>query len=348
MVSVLRQLQAEWNSLVPAAQAQGIRRVRMLNAPLEPIAYRREKLEWLRQQLGLASAQMQTSAPAVVAATTDFVDEYTFGVEIECYLPRSITRAVLAARITAAGVNCSETSYDHITRSHWRIVTDGSLGNYTQGIEVVSPILRGSDGFSQLEKVLRVMKTAGCKINRRCGFHVHVGVGATVAPNTIKALVRSYSTFEPVIDTFLAPSRRGSENSYCAPVRYPHSSMSAVTTVDQVVQAYGQTPGRLASRGMDRYRKLNLKPLSTYGTVEFRQHQGTVEIDRARNWTMLCLLMVRQAAREDAQQTIATSTANLDGLMSAIQAPADVRRFFRARQEYFASNVHREDRRRAA
>src|SRR6188768_2143198 len=105
MASVLRQLQAEWNALVPAAQARGIRRVKLLGqgdilrAPLETIAYRRAKLEWLRSLLGGSSLAG--------------LDGLQFGVEIEVILPRGMSRHAAAAKITAAGVECHEELYGH-------------------------------------------------------------------------------------------------------------------------------------------------------------------------------------------------------------------------------------------
>src|SRR5215471_11403856 len=111
MTSVLRQLQAEWNTLVPQAQERGIRRVRLLNAPLETIAYRRAKLEWLRAQIGTSNA----------------FDSLSFGVEIECIIPRRMTRQSLADAITAAGVECISDASQHTTRRTWKVVYDGSL-----------------------------------------------------------------------------------------------------------------------------------------------------------------------------------------------------------------------------
>ena len=76
----------------------------------------------------------------------------TFGVEIECI---GITSAVACEAIRAAGLTCEIEGYNHNTRDHWKIVTDGSVrdnrGN--PGIEVVSPILRGTAGMTALKKV---------------------------------------------------------------------------------------------------------------------------------------------------------------------------------------------------
>src|SRR5215472_7454146 len=104
MTSVLRQLQAEWNSLVPAAQERGIRRVRLLNLPLETIAYRRAKLEWLRAQLG----------------TSDAFDSLSFGVELEVIMPRGQNVHTVAREIQAAGLDCRPEGLNHSTRTWWK------------------------------------------------------------------------------------------------------------------------------------------------------------------------------------------------------------------------------------
>ena len=65
-----------------------------------------------------------------------------FGVEIEF----KGNRTEVANQINMLGVACIEEGYNHHTRSHWKIVTDASLG-YDNAGEVVSPILQGASFF---------------------------------------------------------------------------------------------------------------------------------------------------------------------------------------------------------
>lgn len=326
MVSVLRNLQAEWNALVPEAQARGIRRVRLLNAPLESIEYRRTRLEWLRAQLGTT---IMTPGSAIPQSLGD-IDQFTFGVEAEVMMPVGMTASRLAQLITQAGVECNEEGYGHATRPHWKIVTDGSLGDYTRGREVVSPKLQGPNGFAAMRKVFDTMKANGCKISKKCGLHVHVGVrGESV--QFFKNLVVLYSSAQVAIDSFMAPSRRGPEggNGFCRNIRLNRINLTQATTLEQVAQAIGQTYTRDSYRATSRYCKLNLQPYWMHGTVEFRQHQGTVESDKAENWVRLCLRMcLTSRGTEKTARTV-------EELMLAVEATEGEREFFHDRVRRF-------------
>jgi len=315
MVSRLRTLQAEWNALVPAAQARGIPRVRLLNLPLETIAYRETKLNWLKAQL---------------QSTTATINSLSFGVELECLIPEGWTRDALAQKIREAGIECNAESYNHTVRTGWKVVTDASVGGRAnlRGIEVVSPILRGEEGFDHLRKICLILTEINAKITKTCGLHVHVDARED-SVEFFKNLVRLYASAEPVIDSFMAPSRRGSTNTYCQPVRINHAMMDQATTIDDVAYASSQQPGRHNYRAASRSRKLNLQPYWQHGTVEFRQHQGTIDAQKADHWVRFCLRMVL-AAR--AGRTIGSS---MDLLMQTVEATQTEQDYFAGRAVYF-------------
>lgn len=216
-----------------------------------------------------------------------------FGVELECYLPEGATPHQAAAAVTSRlGAPCVAEGYNHQLRSHWKVVTDGSLGDYIRGVEFVSPILRGEDGLAQLEKVCRALTDFGCTVSRKCGLHVHVGVGAP-GLDFFKNLVKLYSVYEPVIDSLMPASRRASSNMFCR-------SMTAArpALVDRATDLAGVLQAATgAAVGERRYFKLNLAAYSKHRTVEFRQHSGTLDANKARKWTLLCLRIVAAARR---------------------------------------------------
>lgn len=314
MTSVLRTLQAEWNELVPVAQQRGIRRVRLLNAPLETIAYRRQKLEWLRAQLGVAGG----------------FESLTFGVEIECLPSSSQSMSSVAGAITEAGVDCRTEMYGHSRRTWWKIVTDASVSG---GFEVVSPPLRGEDGFAQLRKVCDTLTSLRCRVNKSCGFHVHVGA-ADQPIEFFKNLVKLYASAEDAIDSFMAPSRRASNNVFCRPLkdRVITDALDAARTVADVAAAIRQQSGTAYARSERRYCKLNLQSFWQHGTVEFRQHQGTVEALKAENWTRLVLRMCLTARA--GEKTVST----VQDLMDAVGASDVEKSYFSGRVVYFQNS----------
>ena len=50
--------------------------------------------------------------------------------------------------------------------------------------------------------------------------------------------------------------------------------------------------------GGSRYFKLNVQSYWRHGTVEFRQHSGTVEFGKIRNWLLFCARLVDFSKRE--------------------------------------------------
>lgn len=221
------------------------------------------------------------------------ITNITFGVEVECYMPPGMTHAQLAAHLTEAGLPATYEGYNHAPRDHWKVVTDGSLNDYVRGAEVVSPVLKGEAGIEAVRAACRKMRAIGCDApDTRCGFHVHVGA-RDLTPDAVKALIRLYHDHEAAIEAALAPSRRGTRNmNYIKPTTYTERLHHA-RTMEEIRRSYGAH----LSFGDRRYRKLNIESFWRHGTVEFRQHQGTVSAERATRWVTFCLRMVAQAKK---------------------------------------------------
>jgi len=219
----------------------------------------------------------------------------TFGVEIECYLPVGLTREAMAARLGDAGVPATAEMYNHQVRSSWKLVTDGSLGDYSRGCELVSPILSGDAGLASVEAVCAELVAAGATVDRSTGLHVHIGVPSGQELPFFKEVLRLYAKYENAIDSFLAPSRRGSANVYCRPTTFT-PAMAHATDLRALQRAYN---GGRAFRHDARYRKVNLEAYWRHGTVEFRQHQGTVDAVKITNWVKFLLKLVDRATRPE-------------------------------------------------
>jgi hypothetical protein len=313
-----RQLQVEFNALVPVALARGINVQPVDHFRHESTEFRRRKLEELRALLG----------------STAVLGEMTFGVELECFIPAGRTRYELAEALRAAGINAEAEMYGHSLRDHWKLVTDGSLLDYARGTEVVSPVLRGEEGFVQLRKVCDVLVAFGCKVRKNCGLHVHVGARGE-GVHFFKNLVKMYARAEAAIDSFMAPSRRSYMNSYCRPLSVDANALEVATTVDAVARAARQSAGEANARNNGRYAKLNLQSFWQHGTVEFRHHQGTVEAPKVENWVRLCLRMAMAA------RTKVVEATTVDALLAEVEASASERAYFTGRVNHFARREQR-------
>lgn len=273
--------------------------------------------------------------------TTQAFTARTFGVEIEAFLPVGQTRRALAAAIRAAGVVAHEDGYHHVARGFWRVITDASLG-YDRGVEVVSPILRGPQGLEAMKTVMRAMEAFGCTVSVKCGFHVHVGC-ADLKVADVRRVAKCFAKFETVFDLIVPPSRRRDANQY---VQSNRRRAGGSYSDDGANRAMALLDGARTMQDViyanqtSRYFKLNLMPLNTYGTIEFRHGAGTVDAEKAAAWVWLLSDFIEGAvsARPRSRTSGATLTASeeLERFFTMFRIAKPTRDYFRARAKHFA------------
>lgn len=200
----------------------------------------------------------------------DYTFTHKFGVEIEAY---NCSMSQLARELREAGICVTVEDYNHTTRDHWKLVTDGSLqGNDT--FELVSPILVGEDGLKELEKVCWVLDLCNVKVNDSCGLHVHLDT-EDFDINTWRNLALSYKHLENLIDAFMPCTRRN--NRYCKSLSHVSDErIKSAETIDDLRDVFDR----------DRYHKVNFEAYSRHKTVEFRQHSGTINFTKIENWVL--------------------------------------------------------------
>jgi hypothetical protein len=230
----------------------------------------------------------------------------TFGIEIECYLPDGTTTTQLARAVCSRGFDCRVETYNHGRRTWWKIVPDGSLQDYSRGIELVSPVLSGEAGLRQIEDACRALTDFGCTVSKKCGMHVHVGV-ADQPISFYRSLVKLYAAYEGVIDLMMPPSRRNSACNYAKSITHVRpAAVDACLSREALVVLLAQHD----PESQRRFRKVNLKAYDRHKTVEFRQHSGTTDAVKCRNWTLVCLRMVAAAKAPAAPVVASGASAN--------------------------------------
>jgi hypothetical protein len=206
-----------------------------------------------------------------------------YGIEIEC---KGITMAAASAALGDVGIPCVIQGYNHHANTNWKIVPDGSVYG---GFEVVSPKLSGNDGLSQVRKVSEALIRAGARIERDCGFHVHVDA-LDLNSFTLYNIVKRYAAAENQIDAFMPASRRGNSNSYCRTaanfLSLIHWPANGAVTPRDLLRRLTQD---------DRYHKVNLMAYLRHGTVEFRQHSGTINANKMIPWIIFCVNFVENS-----------------------------------------------------
>ncbi|MRM96423.1 amidoligase family protein [Riemerella anatipestifer] len=218
--------------------------------------------------------------------STEFNFEFnrTFGIELEIY---NVSRETLVNAIQREGINIVSESYNHTTRNHWKIVSDGSVTG-SHGCEIVSPVLKGMEGMEQIKKVCIALNKVKAKVNKSCGFHVHFGVNDYNLQN-FKNLIFSYAQNESNIDAFMPNSRRKNNNRYCKNITNINSLRTKLNRASSVSDICVDV------FGAERYYKLNMQSFQRHGTVEFRQHSGTTTFSKIKNWILICGRMVEFA-----------------------------------------------------
>lgn len=223
----------------------------------------------------------------------------TFGVELEFY---GIPKYLLLSTMKVHGIPCVE-----ITNAAqavtvpvtWAVKGDGSVhGN--EPAELVSPVLSGEAGLHEVARVCDLLYALGCEVNWSCGFHVHHNCGDYTGKNML-SLLRLYAKFEPTIDLLVAPSRRLNRNDHCLSL-CKDEDLSWITALDpserkrafEIARAFSQRY-HMTPRGSCRHHKVNIASYNRLRTVEFRQHQGTLEWEKALNWILFTQQLVSKA-----------------------------------------------------
>lgn len=239
-----------------------------------------------------------------------------FGIELEViYQNRYMSHAEVAAHIEReTGIRCRNEGYGHGAVSAWKVTHDGSVSG---GGEVVSPKLVGEDGIAQAVKVTKALQSLGCKVEKSCGFHVHVDASDITAKELAKVGI-CFAWFETFFDHIMPASRRGNESIYVKSNRgfygdygtqALNASIAAINAaaitgdmlkvtraINPRCNCYTQERGQRCSCS-GRYAKLNATPINNQKSLEFRQHSGTIEHEKVENWIRLCVQFVEKGKR---------------------------------------------------
>jgi hypothetical protein len=267
----------------------------------------------------------QTQAPHPRA------QDITFGVEVECFLPRGAVQV---------GGHHAGRELGGEFPPGWNAQRDGSLStrlpNY-EGVEVVSPVLRGRQGLEEVKVVAELLGRMNARVNPTCGFHVHVGVVSAAGndydevADWVRRLLNLTAHHEMAFYGATG-SRRRQNSRYCASLRQgTWGRKKEVLKKKMTAEAL-----RLEAAGVDRYQLLNVQ--NVFGatrTVEFRAFSGTVEALKMTAYVQMALAAATRALERDT-----TFDAPVTGYAGTSAAGA-MKRFFylmgwtRGRKDYY-------------
>lgn len=229
----------------------------------------------------------------------------TIGLELECFIDQDQFSSFIEDCNNHTLLNIQAEGYNHSTRQHWKIVSDASLGNrnrHMRGIEIVSPPLVASELFEQLNALLDILLSYESEVNKTCGLHCHHSLDGFKAKQ-LQYLVNHFVKNESAIDTTLAESRRGNQESVRG-FKACQSNKALLTRMVRQDAVRNRANANGAVNGVSRYTKLNLQSYERYGTCEFRGHQGTLDFTKIVAWVALTQNLVLKSKTKVKQTNI--------------------------------------------
>ena len=245
----------------------------------------------------------------------------TFGIEVETTaLGRERTAKAIAAYFGTAAQHIGRHLDNwHIPMPdgrHWTVESDSSVTD--PSAEVVSPVCRWED-IEMVQAVIRAIRTAGAKVDRSCGIHIHVGLGAHT-PKTLRNLVNIVNAKEDLLTQALgiSPDRR---DRWCRPVEQTFLAQLNRTkpkTMGEFAALWYGTPhwqGHASTHyDYSRYHLLNLHAaFSTERpahTIEFRAFNATLHAGEIKAYIQLCMAISHQALTASAASATRPVTDN--------------------------------------
>jgi hypothetical protein len=212
-------------------------------------------------------------------------NDNTFGIELETVMsPDSLNRNNWTVGEYHRGWLVPDNSgHDH--GDGWKTMYDGSIraNGHNRGVEVVSPVLRGSDGIARVEAMVARLKGMNARVNRSCGMHVHIGWNGNA--KQLRKLISLVSHHEKALYASTGTANREG-NTYAGSIKVRMKPFENMTSVRE-----------LSRNHHNRYQSLNLQNLidGTRPTVEFRMFAGTLNATKIKAYIQLALALVQKA-----------------------------------------------------
>lgn len=182
-------------------------------------------------------------------------------------------------------------------------------------MEVVSPVFFAlEESFEKVAFVCDLLTSRfRTNVNGSCGLHVHVGDGQRgFRLEQLKSLMAALWCFEPQIQRLHPPERTKDTAFYCRPLR-PKAWIARgkrLTNLEACAKIFGYEKEEelirwLNGAGSHAYKLENLILRGSAGskrTVEFRQHEGTLDPQRVVSWAKFCVRIVTWAGEVDASE----------------------------------------------
>ena len=200
-----------------------------------------------------------------------------------------------------------------ITDTRWNVVEDGSLRN--GGAEFVfSEPMFGVDVVQALTNLRDTLGRVGVEpeLTERTSVHVHIDV-RDLEYSQILNFILIYLICEPYFFAVGGEERR--HNPYSFPLAMSDDYLRRIGAAMQYNNG-APTAAMFTSNidGAAKYSAFNVAPISTQGSIEFRHHRGTYNVEELLRWVNMVLCIKRQTV---AMGTTRLTTEYIDNILSS-------------------------------
>lgn len=236
---------------------------------------------------------------------TKFNKNITFGVELEMgsrytgsNFEDKLSRELPRLQFTNGGY------HSHREYNRWNVSRDSSLNTQDShsGVELVSPVLEGDNGLSELESImdclLRYQKAGNTSLNSSCSVHVHMGK-LGFEDRDFKRFIYLFQNNQKFINAMLVKSRRNGR--WCKDVK----AENFINGIGRNARVYNQS---------DRYTAINREHWGSRKTLEFRSHYATFNYSKIVTWIILLQKMVAYANGIERELTFTDATSFLKAM----------------------------------
>ena len=183
-------------------------------------------------------------------------------------------------------------------------IRDSSIG--IGGIEFVSKPMNGDLLFKKIDNLCDILNKKNYYVNTRCGLHIHLGVIKRL--ELLKNIYIFYNKFEKFFFDMVPKSRQNT--SFCEKFKkiYKHNNdkifkVNSLKLFKQLIYETkdDRTIERKSKSKWDskRYCWINFHSIFYRGTLEIRNHAGTISKNKIKRWLLLHLTILNYLNKVD-------------------------------------------------
>ena len=175
--------------------------------------------------------------------------------------------------------------------TNFKVDQDGSLRGVAY--EFISYPMKSTHALSALDKFFKSADFTDANYSDRCSVHVHVNC-TDMTLEQVGCVALLYTTLEELLFEFVGGNR--DTNIFCIPWNQCRSHFDLITK-------FLNYPS-YTLRNWNKYTALNLIPLTTQGTIEFRQMHGTSDMVKLTQWINIIGAIFAYAKRTELNNLI--------------------------------------------